>query len=124
MRVTQSGHLPSAMADAATVWIRPVRRCNQRYLITPYRDPDDRDRGGPKLLGAARRVAGGEDIEVTRSGAAVALISPPRSHLLSAERFRELIATAPPPGPSFLDEIRAARESVDLPRTRGSPDRH
>ncbi len=61
------------------------------------------------------RVASGEEIEVTRSGAAVALISPPRSQVISAERFRELIATAPPPDPGFLDDIRAARESVGPP---------
>jgi prevent-host-death family protein len=40
------------------------------------------------------RVAGGEEIEVTRGGAAVAVILPPRSGLISAGRFRELIATA------------------------------
>ena len=37
------------------------------------------------------RVAKGEEIEVTRSGAAVAVISPPKSRLISAARFRELI---------------------------------
>lgn len=61
------------------------------------------------------RVAAGEEIEVTRSGAAVAVISPPKSRLMSAERFRKLIASAPPPDPGFLDDIRAARESVGPP---------
>jgi prevent-host-death family protein len=61
------------------------------------------------------RVAGGEEIEVTRSGAAVAVIAPPKSRLISAERFRELIASAPPPDPGFADEIRAARASVGPP---------
>jgi prevent-host-death family protein len=61
------------------------------------------------------RVATGEEIEVTRSGAAVAVISPPKSRLMSAERFRELIASAPPPDPRFLDDVRAARESVGPP---------
>jgi prevent-host-death family protein len=61
------------------------------------------------------RVARGEKIEVTRSGAAVAVISPPKSHLVSPERFRELIATAPPPDAGFLDDVRAARESVGPP---------
>jgi prevent-host-death family protein len=61
------------------------------------------------------RVARGEEIEVVRSGAAVAVISPPKSHLLSGERFRELIATAPPPDEGFLDAVRAARQSVGPP---------
>ena len=61
------------------------------------------------------RVAGGEEIEVTRSGAAVAVISAPKSRLMSAARFRELIATAPAPDAEFADDIRAGRESVGSP---------
>ena len=61
------------------------------------------------------RVADGEEIEVTRSGAPVAVISPPKSRLMSAERFRELIATAPPPDAGFAADLRAARESVGAP---------
>ena len=61
------------------------------------------------------RVAAGEEIAVTRSGAEVAVISPPKSQLVSAERFRELIATAPRPDEHFLDDVRAARGSVGPP---------
>lgn len=61
------------------------------------------------------RVASGEEIEVTRSGAPVAVISSPKAHLISADRFRELIATAPRPDPDFAAEIRSARESVRPP---------
>lgn len=61
------------------------------------------------------RVAAGEEIAVTRSGADVAVISPPKSRLMSAERFRELIATAPLPDERFLDDVRAARASVGPP---------
>jgi prevent-host-death family protein len=61
------------------------------------------------------RVANGEEIEVTRSGAAVAVISPPKSRLISADRFRELIASAPAPDAEFAQDIRAARESVAPP---------
>jgi prevent-host-death family protein len=61
------------------------------------------------------RVANGEEIEVTRSGAAVAVISPAKGRLISASRFRELIATAPAPDAEFAEEIRAARESVEPP---------
>ena len=61
------------------------------------------------------RVAGGEEIEVTRSGAEVAVISAPKSRLISAERFRELIAAAPRPDERFLDDVLAARRSVGPP---------
>ena len=61
------------------------------------------------------RVANGEEIEVFRSGAAVAVISPPKSRLISADRFRELIGTAPAPDAEFSRDIRAARESVGPP---------
>lgn len=61
------------------------------------------------------RVAGGEEIELTRSGAAVAVISPPKSHLLSAERFRDLIASAPAPDPDFADDVRGVRQSAGPP---------
>jgi prevent-host-death family protein len=62
------------------------------------------------------RVAAGEEIEVVRSGAEVAVISPPKSRLMSATRFRELIATAPRPDDAFLADLRAARASVGSPR--------
>jgi prevent-host-death family protein len=61
------------------------------------------------------RVAAGEEIEVIRSGAQVAVISPPRERLMSAARFRELIASAPPPDDGFVDEVRAARTSAEPP---------
>jgi prevent-host-death family protein len=61
------------------------------------------------------RVAAGEEIEVTRSGADVAVISPPKSRLISADRFRELIATAPLPDERMLEDMRALRESVEPP---------
>jgi len=43
------------------------------------------------------------------------VISPPKSRLLSAERFRELITTAPVPDECFLDDVRVARESAGPP---------
>ena len=61
------------------------------------------------------RVAAGEEVEVTRAGAPVAMIAPVKTRLLSAERFRELIATAPPPDDDFADELRAVRRSVAAP---------
>jgi prevent-host-death family protein len=61
------------------------------------------------------RVAAGEEVEVTRAGAPVAVIAPAKARLLSAERFRELIATSPAPDEEFADDIRALRESVAPP---------
>ncbi len=61
------------------------------------------------------RVAAGEEVEVTRSGAPVAVISPPRTRLMSAARFRELLASAPAPDDEFAAELRALRASVGAP---------
>jgi len=62
------------------------------------------------------RVAGGEVVEVTRSGAPVAVIGPPRVRALSARRFRELIANAPEPDADFAADLRTIREGVGSPR--------
>ena len=67
------------------------------------------------LSDVLNRVADGEEIEITRSGAPVALISPPKAKLISVARFRELIAGAPRPDAGFADDVRAARESVPAP---------
>jgi antitoxin (DNA-binding transcriptional repressor) of toxin-antitoxin stability system len=61
------------------------------------------------------RVADGEEIEITRSGASVAVISPPKGKLMSAARFRELIATAPTPDAGFVEDVEAIRGSVAAP---------
>lgn len=63
------------------------------------------------------RVAAGEEFEVTRSGAPVAVIGPPTGRLVSAERFRELMASAPRPDADFADDVRRLRETVDPPVT-------
>jgi len=61
------------------------------------------------------RVAAGEEVEVTRSGAPVAIIAPPRGRLISAERFRELVASAPRPDEDFASDVRATRAAVGPP---------
>ncbi|MGH9099039.1 MAG: type II toxin-antitoxin system prevent-host-death family antitoxin [Acidimicrobiales bacterium] len=61
------------------------------------------------------RVVDGEEIEITRSGASVAVISPPKGKLISAARFRELIASAPLPDADFAHDVVTARESVAAP---------
>jgi prevent-host-death family protein len=61
------------------------------------------------------RVAAGEEIELTRSGAAVAVIGPPRVRLLSGARFRELLASAPSPDAEFGEDLRRVRDSAGSP---------
>ncbi len=61
------------------------------------------------------RVAAGEEVEVTRSGAPVAVIGPPRAGLMSAHRFRQLIASAPRPDEDFARDLRVVRESAGPP---------
>lgn len=61
------------------------------------------------------RVTAGEEVEVTRSGAPVAVIGPATARFISAERFRELIATAPRPDEAFADDVRAARAAIGPP---------
>jgi prevent-host-death family protein len=61
------------------------------------------------------RVAAGEEVEVTRSGAPVAIITRPKPRLMSPERFRTLIASSPPPDEDFAADVRAAREAVGPP---------
>ena len=63
------------------------------------------------------RVAAGEEIEVTRNGAPIAVLVPPRTRLLSAARFRELVASAPPVDDRFADELRELRATVGPPES-------
>ena len=64
------------------------------------------------------RVASGEEVEVVRNGAPVAMIGPPRARLVSAERFRELLASAPSVDDKFADDVRAVRASAGAPEDR------
>lgn len=61
------------------------------------------------------RVAAGEEIEVTRAGAPVAVIGPPKARVLSPERFRELVGSAPPVDDDFAEDVRTIRRSVGPP---------
>jgi prevent-host-death family protein len=61
------------------------------------------------------RVAAGEEVVVVRSGAPVAVIAPPREQLVSAARFREILAAAPRPDDEFADDVRALRDAVGPP---------
>lgn len=61
------------------------------------------------------RVAAGEEIEIVRSGAPVAVIGPPKARPISAERFRELMESAPSVDAAFADDAAAARRDLGAP---------
>lgn len=58
------------------------------------------------------RVASGEEIEITRAGASVAVLTPSRPRLLSPDRFRELLASAPPVDGEFAEDLRRIRRDA------------
>lgn len=58
------------------------------------------------------RVAAGEEIEVVRNGAPVAVLAPAQRTLVSAERFRVVLASAPAVDDAFADDVRAIRDAV------------
>ena len=63
------------------------------------------------------RVAAGEEIEVTRGDVTVAVIAPPQRRVLSAHRFRELMASTPPVDDHFAADLRRIRhEAGTVPR--------
>jgi len=64
------------------------------------------------------RVATGEEVEVTRSGAAVAVIGPPRARVFTAARLSELLSAAPSPDDRLAEDLRGLRESADPPEDR------
>lgn len=63
-------------------------------------------RGFSDLLG---RVASGDQIEITRAGAPVAIVSPARGQLISADRFDELFNDVPSVDDGFAADVREAR---------------
>jgi prevent-host-death family protein len=63
------------------------------------------------------RVAAGEEIEITRNGAIVAVLGPPKARLLSPERFRELMENTPKIDDRFAADLRAIRADIPPPET-------
>jgi prevent-host-death family protein len=61
------------------------------------------------------RVAAGEEIEIVRNGAPVAVLSPPRARLLPASRLRSLLEALPPVDDAFADDLRRIRAEVGPP---------
>ena len=61
------------------------------------------------------RVAAGEEIEIVRNGAAVAVLAPPRARLLPASRLRALLAALPPVDAEFAEDLRRIRSEIGPP---------
>jgi prevent-host-death family protein len=70
-------------------------------------------RGFSEML---NRVVAGEEFEITRNGAPIAIVEPASVPFLSAGRFRDLIATAPRPDADFVGDVRAIRATAEPPR--------
>jgi prevent-host-death family protein len=65
------------------------------------------------------RVSQGEEIEVTRNGATVAVIAPPTRarRFVAAEAFRALMASLPPVDEDFVGELEAIRRESGTPES-------
>ena len=65
------------------------------------------------------RVSDGEEVEVTRNGATVALIVPPqrKTRFVAAHRFRELMASLPPVDEDFVRDVEAIRRESGFPES-------
>ncbi len=63
------------------------------------------------------RVSEGEEIEVTRNGATVAVIGPPtrKKQFVSAEEFRTLIESLPPIDDDFVRDLEQIRRESGFP---------
>ena len=60
------------------------------------------------------RVAAGEEFEIVRNGATVAVLSPPKARSLAPGRFHELLRSLPPPDDGFAADLREIRSSVGV----------
>lgn len=62
------------------------------------------------------RVGGGEEIEVVRNGVPVVEMRPARTGAaVSADRWRDMLATAPPVDDEFATDVERARADVGPP---------
>jgi prevent-host-death family protein len=61
------------------------------------------------------RVAAGEDIEIVRNGAPIAVLSPPLARTLPASRLRTLLESLPPVDDDFVDDLRRIRSEAGHP---------
>lgn len=59
------------------------------------------------------RVDAGEEIEIVRNGVPIAELRPaPRRRTISADAWRELMASAPAVDDDFADDVARAREAI------------
>ena len=63
------------------------------------------------------RVAAGEEIEIVRNGAPVAILKPRKKQLLSPDEYRELMRSLPKPDEDFARDLREIRKSVGPPES-------
>lgn len=61
------------------------------------------------------RVGAGEEIEIVRNGAPVAVLAPPRARLLPASRLRALLADLPAVDEAFAGDVHEIRGEVGPP---------
>ena len=61
------------------------------------------------------RVAEGEEIEIVRNGAPVAVITPPRIRLLPPGRLVALLEALPPVDEEFASDLRRVRSETGVP---------
>jgi prevent-host-death family protein len=63
------------------------------------------------------RVAAGEEIEILRNGAPVAVLSAPRARVLPASRLRALLRSLPPVDEDFAQDLRQIRRESGFPES-------
>ncbi len=63
------------------------------------------------------RVAAGEEIEITRAGAPVAVLTRPRRRYVSVARLREIIETAPSADDDFVTDLEGIRKESGVPES-------
>jgi prevent-host-death family protein len=65
------------------------------------------------------RVSHGEEIEVTRNGSTVALITPPprKKRFLSSDELRELMESLPPVDEDFVKDLEQIRRESGFPES-------
>lgn len=61
------------------------------------------------------RVVAGEEIEIVRNGAPVAVLSSPKVQVLPAGRLHSLLASLPPVDEDFAEDLRRIRREIGPP---------
>jgi prevent-host-death family protein len=61
------------------------------------------------------RVAAGEEFEIVRNGAPVAILAPPRVRLLPASRLTALLRSLPSVDAAFAEDLRRIRREAGPP---------